>query len=74
MYDQAKLKSLQELRAMLDQESLGRLKKPAAEVPAEVPAAASEEVAAAPVEQEDPAQLQALLEAYDKEDDALPPA
>jgi hypothetical protein len=73
MYNEAKLKSLQELRGMLDGEMLGKLKKPGAPqeaLPGEMPPMAPEAAAPAP-EQEDPATLQALLEAYGKDEEEL---
>jgi len=81
MYNEAKLKSLQELLTMLDGETLGKLKKPGA-LPEEalggMPPAAEEgipgelPIEGAP-EQDDQATLQALMEAYGKEDEELPP-
>lgn len=72
MYNQAKLNSLRELRAMLDKESLGRLDKPAApQLPGEMPPQVAAEEMPPPVEQEDDAQLQALLEAYGQEDEEM---
>lgn len=75
MYNEAKLKSLQELRGMLDEQMLGKLRKPEAapmEVPGELPAAAHAPEAPA-AEQEDPAALQALLDAYGKDEPADEP-
>lgn len=78
MQNDAKLKSLQELRAMLDSQMLGKLSKPGAapaELPSEEGAIAPEEgISAAAPEGEalDPESLQALLAAYGKDDEAAP--